>query len=118
MNKDYQDFLKSKLQNVQISGFEVSIDLINEILFKFQNAIVRWAVRLGKAAIFAECGLGKTFMQLEWARLVAEHTGGKVLILAPLAVAGQTVLEALKLGIQLPENVDNITMTVEAAKHI
>lgn len=115
---DYQAFLKSKLQNVSLSGFIVSADQVNRLLFKFQNAIVRWAVRLGKAAIFAECGLGKTFMQLEWARLVAEYTGERVIILAPLAVAGQTVLEALKLGIQLPENVDNITMTVEVAKYI
>lgn len=98
---DYQNFLKSKLQNVSLSGFDVKAKHINPKLFKFQNAIVRWAVRLGKAAIFAECGLGKSFMQLEWARLVAEHTGGKVLILAPLAVAGQTVLEAEKLGISL-----------------
>src|SRR5689334_20248321 len=98
---DYQNFLKSKLQNVSLSGFEVSESAIHPKLFKFQNAIVRWAVRLGKAAIFAECGLGKSFMQLEWARLVSERTQGAVLILAPLAVAGQTVLEAEKLGISL-----------------
>lgn len=99
MNKQYQEFLKSKLQNVQISGFEVSEQDINPKLFKFQNAIVRWALRLGKAGVLAECGLGKSFMQIEWARLVAQYTGGKVLILAPLAVAGQTVLEAQKLGV-------------------
>lgn len=98
---DYQEFLKSKLQNVQISGFEVSEDQINPMLFKFQNACVRWALRLGKAALFEECGLGKTFQQIEWARLVSEYTGGKVLILAPLAVAGQTVLEAQKLGVMV-----------------
>lgn len=101
MNKKYQEFLQSKLQNVQISGFEVEPSDINPMLFKFQNACVRWAVRLGKAALFEECGLGKTFQQIEWARLVAKHTGGKVLILAPLAVAGQTVLEAAKLGVTL-----------------
>lgn len=101
MNEEYQAFLQSKLQNVQISGFKVTQDEINPKLFKFQNAIVRWACHLGKAGVLAECGLGKTFMQIEWARLVAQHTGGKVLILAPLAVAGQTVLEAKKLGVQL-----------------
>lgn len=96
---EYQDFLKSKLQNVQVSGFEVEPEQINPMLFKFQNACVRWAVRLGKAALFEECGLGKTFQQIEWARLVSERTQGAVLILAPLAVAGQTVLEAQKLGV-------------------
>lgn len=101
MNTEYQKFLQSKLQNVQISGFEVIESDINPMLFKFQNACVRWAVRLGKAALFEECGLGKTFQQVEWARLVAKHTGGKVLILAPLAVAGQTVLEAAKLGVDV-----------------
>ncbi len=95
----YQAFLASKLQNVALSGFEVTPEKINPMLFKFQNACVRWALRLGKAALFEECGLGKTFQQIEWARLVSEHTGGKVLILAPLAVAGQTVLEAAKLGV-------------------
>ena len=96
---EYQDFLKSKLQNVSISGFEVSESDINPMLFKFQKSCVRWALRLGKAALFQECGLGKSFQQIEWARLVSEHTGGKVLILAPLAVAGQTVLEAVKLSV-------------------
>ena len=98
---NYQDFLKSKLANVSASGFEVAESDINPMLFKFQNASVRWALRLGKAALFQECGLGKSFQQIEWARLVAAHTGGKVLILAPLAVAGQTVLEAAKLGVNL-----------------
>ena len=97
----YQEFLSSKLQNVQLSGFDVSADDINPKLFKFQNACVRWALRLGKAALFEECGLGQTFQQIEWARLVAKHTGGKVLILAPLAVAGQTVLEAEKLNVTI-----------------
>ena len=98
---DYQAFLQSKLQNVQISGFEVQPEQINPMLFKFQNACVRWALRLGKSALFEECGLGKTFQQVEWARLVSEYTGGDVLILAPLAVAGQTVLEAAKLGVMV-----------------
>jgi DNA modification methylase len=101
MNAEYQEFLQSKLANVQLSGFEVEDSDINPMLFKFQNACVRWALRLGKAALFEECGLGKTFQQIEWARLVARQTGGKVIILAPLAVAGQTVLEAKKLGVNL-----------------
>lgn len=115
---EYQDFLKSKMQSVQVSGFDVAENDINPMLFKFQNACVRWALQLGKAALFQECGLGKTFQQIEWARLVSEYTGGKVLILAPLAVAGQTVLEALKLGIQLSENANNIDLTIEVAKSV
>lgn len=101
MNKDYQAFLQSKLQNVQISGFEVEPSDINPMLFKFQNAIVRWSLRLGKSAILAECGSGKTFMFLEWSKHVVNHTGGKVLILSPLAVAHQTVKEGEKLGIEV-----------------
>ncbi len=100
---DYQDFLKGKLQTVALSGFCVDPPAINPKLFLFQRDIVRWALRLGKAAIFAECGLGKTFMQLEWAKHVVAHTGGKVLILAPLAVAYQTVDEGLKLGIEVTQ---------------
>lgn len=100
---DYQEFLKGKLQTVALSGFNVDADAINPKLFLFQRDIVRWALRLGKAAIFAECGLGKTFMQLEWAKHVTAHTGGKVLILAPLAVAYQTVDEGLKLGIEVKQ---------------
>ena len=96
---NYQEFLRSKQRAVVPAGFEVSESAINPKLFKFQNAIVRWALRLGKAALFEECGLGKTFQQLEWARLVAAHTGGRVLILAPLAVAHQTIAEGTKLGI-------------------
>ena len=65
------------------------------MLFDFQRDIVRWALRRGRAAIFADCGLGKTPMQLEWAR----HIPGRVLILAPLAVSAQTVREAAKFGI-------------------
>lgn len=99
----YQDFLKSKLQTVQQSGFDVSPDDINPKLFKFQRDIVRWALRLGKAALFEECGLGKTAQQLEWARHVVKHTGGKVLILAPLAVAYQTVDEGVKFGIDVKQ---------------
>lgn len=95
----YQKFLTSKRQNVDLRGIEVSEDSINPRLFKFQRDIVRWALRLGKAALFEECGLGKTAQQLEWAKHVAAHTKGKVIILAPLAVAHQTIAEGVKFGI-------------------
>lgn len=96
---DYEDFLASKLLAAHAHGFEPL--RTNKKLFPFQRTIVEWAVRLGRAAIFAECGMGKTAMQLEWAWQVAKHTGGRVLILAPLAVASQTVREGKKFGIEV-----------------
>jgi hypothetical protein len=70
----------------------------NPLLFPFQADLVRWAVRKGRAALFADTGLGKTFMQLEWARLIGERT----LIVAPLSVARQTARLAQKLGLEVP----------------
>ncbi len=96
---DYQEFLKTKHLNVKRVGFDVPIEDIHPILFAFQRDIVRWSLSLGRAAIFAKMGMGKTFMQLEWAKHVAAHTGKKVLILAPLAVAHQTIKEGERLGI-------------------
>lgn len=98
---DYQQFLASKHTAVRPVGVDVDAAAVHPALFPFQRDIVCWAVRLGRAALFEECGLGKTFQQLEWARLVAAETGGKVLILAPLAVAHQTISEAAKLDITL-----------------
>jgi hypothetical protein len=71
-----------------------------EFLFPFQRAMVDWAVRQGRAAIFADCGLGKTPMQLVWAQNVRTITGRPVLIVTPLAVSYQTELEAAKFGIE------------------
>src|SRR6266516_3404193 len=96
---DYSTFLQSKRIVAQQSGISVDLDAIHPRLFDFQRVLVQWALRKGRAALFAECGLGKTFMQLEWARLVHEHSGGDVLILAPLAVASQTIAEGVKLDI-------------------
>ncbi len=93
----YHEFLRTKQSISKASGFECG-DL-HDKLFDFQRDIVRWALRQGRAAIFADCGLGKTFMQLEWAQRVHDHTGGNVLILAPLAVSSQTVAEGTKLGV-------------------
>jgi DNA modification methylase len=95
----YAIFLQSKHVEVKPSGFDVAIDDLNPLMFKFQKDITRWALKLGRAAAFLNVGLGKTFIQLEWAKHVAAHTGGKVLILAPLAVADQTVREGAKFGI-------------------
>ena len=94
---DYQVFLEQKRVDVPSSGFEPRD--ICSMLYPFQVDIVRWACRKGKACVFADCGMGKTPMQLEWARQVHMHTGGNVLIVAPLAVAAQTVREGRKFGI-------------------
>ena len=91
----YQQFLADKKITDTPSGIEPGP--VNEQLFPFQADIVRWALRRGKAAIFADCGMGKTPIQLEWARQVP----GSVLILAPLAVAAQTVREGKKFGVDV-----------------
>ncbi len=92
---NYTEFLASKGLTVYAKGVEVTSGEINPLLFPFQRDLVQWALKKGQSALFADTGLGKTFMQLEWARLAAERT----LILVPLAVARQTVLEATKLGL-------------------
>jgi DNA modification methylase len=97
----YTDFLQGKHQRPDYLGFDVAESDIDPMLYKFQNAIVRWALKLGKAAIFAECGLGKTLMQLEWARHVQQYTDNRVLILAPLAVTAQTIAEGAKIGMDV-----------------
>lgn len=94
---DYDEFVKSKLVRASSAGFLAPE--LNRALFEFQRDLVRWALARGRAAIFADCGLGKTLMQLEWAHRVVEHTGSPVLIVAPLAVAQQTVAEGQKFGI-------------------
>ncbi len=96
---DYQEFIERKSIMVKSSGFET--DAINSKLFPFQQDIVRWSLKKGKAAIFAGTGLGKTIMQAEWARQVHKHTGGNILILAPLAVASQTVREGRKIDLNI-----------------
>lgn len=94
---DYKQFLESKKKSIENSGFDVS-DL-NPALFDFQHHITKTALKKGRYAIFADCGLGKTLMQLEWANQVVKHTHKPVLILAPLAVSGQTIHEGTKFHI-------------------
>lgn len=99
--KSYDDFLSEKLTYDNQVGFDVNPNEINPILFDFQRDIVVWSLRLGKSAIFADCGLGKTFMQLEWARQILANRGKNVLIIAPLAVSRQTKLEGEKIDISV-----------------
>jgi DNA modification methylase len=96
---DYEAFVAKKRRAEVATGHKPG-DL-NEYLFDFQHAIVSWAVRRGRAAIFADTGLGKTLMQLSWADEVATHTGGIVVILAPLAVSEQTIEQGATFGIEV-----------------
>jgi len=98
---NYDAFIKSKMKTLQHSGFNVSLSDLNPMLFDFQAFIVQRALKAGKYAIFADCGLGKTLMQLCWADMVSRYTNKPVLILAPLAVSGQTILEGVKFGINV-----------------
>ena len=99
--EDYSNFLESKKKTFIESGFEVNENELNSNLFDFQRFIVKTALKKGRFAIFADCGLGKTLMQLSWSNAVYNHTGKKVLILAPLAVSAQTKQEAKKFGIDM-----------------
>lgn len=96
---NYIDFLKTKEITVNACGFDPENN--NPLLFDWQSDIVRWALKKGKACIFADCGLGKTPMQLQWSAEVSRHTGKPVLILAPLAVAAQTYREGKKFGVDV-----------------
>lgn len=92
----YADFLAAKAQRSDAHGFDPHV--IPEHLFDFQHFLVDWAVRQGRAAIFADCGMGKTPMELAWADNVHRQTGKPVLLLTPLAVGFQIVAEARKFG--------------------
>ena len=94
----YANFIDSKSHKMHMHGFEPMF--MPNCLKDFQKALVDWSVRKGRAAIFADCGLGKTLMQLVWAQNIVEKTNGKVLILTPLAVGAQTVKEAERFNIE------------------
>lgn len=98
---NYSKFLDAKRRHHIDSGFNVDDAKINSALFLFQRHIVKNALKKGKFAIFSDTGTGKTLMQLEWANHVRNHTQAPVLILAPLAVSGQTINEGKKFGIPI-----------------
>ncbi|MFJ1411724.1 DNA methyltransferase [Capnocytophaga canimorsus] len=98
---NYQEFLNSKQRKIIEAGFDIEESKLNSNLFDFQRYIVKKALKMGRYAIFADCGLGKTLMQLEFAHKVSHHTQKPVLILCPLAVAGQTIKEGEKFGIEV-----------------
>jgi len=98
---NYTEFLQTKQKKVIDSGFDVNESDLNPMLFDFQKFTIKRALKKGKYAIFADTGQGKTPMQLSIAHQVAIHTKKPALILAPLAVTGQTIEEGDKFGIKV-----------------
>lgn len=96
MNQSYTDYLAQRAQLANAGGFTPT-DLPDH-LFDFQNVLVEFAVTQGRAGMFADCGMGKTPMELAWAQQVNQHTSRPVLLLTPLAVGFQIVAEAEKFG--------------------
>ena len=101
---DYEAFINAKSQLGGNHGFDPIF--MPSFLYDFQQSLVEWGVRKGRAAIYADCGLGKTPMELVWAENVVRHTNGRVLILTPCAVAAQMVREAEKFGIEVTRSQD------------
>ena len=96
----YDDVIARKSASVPASGFVVDPAALAPHLYPHQRDLVRWALRRGRSAIFADTGLGKGLMLIEWARMVSEH--GRVLVLAPLAVGPQLAAEARRFGVEMP----------------
>ncbi len=97
----YSDFVARKLETIAPAGIDMPDDWRGSGLFDFQSDLVRWALRRGRAAIFADTGLGKSRMQLTWAHALNQRIGCDVLILAPLAVAAQTQREGKSIGVDV-----------------
>jgi hypothetical protein len=95
---NYEDFLRRKQFSANPEGLE-TIPALSSKLFPHQRDVTSWALRLGKSAAFLGTGMGKSFIELEWCRIIAEHTGSPVLLVAPLAVAHQMLREADKEGV-------------------
>lgn len=105
--KEYLDLVAAKARKDVPTGHKA--ESLNEHLFDFQHVIVDWAVKRGRAAIFADTGLGKTLMQLSWADEVSRHTGKCVLVLAPLAVSSQTIEQGERFGIEVSRYTDGVS---------
>lgn len=125
MAANYAEFLKGKSQSDTYSGFEPTWmpPCVTDAPFEFQGALVGWALRKGKSALFEDCGLGKTIQELVWAENVIRHTNKPVLLVAPLAVSLQTVREAEKFDVDCKRSNDgtphsNITATNYERLHL
>lgn len=95
---NYQVFLENRQHLASVGGFDPL--MIPDELFPFQQLLVDWSIRTGRSGLFADCGLGKTFMEMVWAQNVHMHTGRPVLYITPLAVGFQAQSEAEKFGIE------------------
>jgi len=98
---DYEKFLLTKTKKTIETGFEINKSELNNLLFDFQKDIVCWALKKGKSAIFADCGLGKGIMSLEFAKQILKKYNKPILIITPLAVSRQFKKEAEKIGYQI-----------------
>jgi hypothetical protein len=117
---DYREFIEGKTQSNNMGGFEPTF--LPDCLFDFQRDLTAWAIQKGRCGLFEDCGLGKTLQQLVWAENVVRHTNRPVLVLTPLAVAAQTVREAVKFDIDAQVSRDgsvmpNITVTNYESLH-
>lgn len=102
MTTAYSEFVAGKTPAVLPVGIEsVTASDIPPPAFRWQAELTAWALRMGRAALFEDCGLGKTLQELHWSQRIVEHTGRDVLILAPLAVAGQTLREGQRFGVEV-----------------
>jgi len=101
---NYEEFIVGKSQIGNNSGFKPKF--LPDFLFDFQKSLVDWSIKKGRAAVFADCGLGKTLMQLVWSQNIVEHTNKPGLILTPLSVGAQTVREGKKFGIDCKQSRD------------
>jgi len=98
---NYEEYLNQKTKRHIESGFDVDTSEMNPALFEFQKHCVKKALKSGRFALFEDCGLGKTPQQLEWCEQISKREKSPVLILAPLAVSGQTIQEAKKFGYEI-----------------
>lgn len=97
----YQELLQRKVNRAKPDGFDIELDQLNPMLFPVQKHVVQRAIRQGRFAILADCGNGKTPMQLEWGHQMQMKTGGVIIYFAPLAVCEQTIEEGQKFGIEI-----------------
>lgn len=93
----YEEFLQGKVDIAEETGIEVEPEAVNPALKPHQRDAVLWALRGGRRALFESFGLGKTVQQLEWARLLNERTGARVLIVCPLGVKQEFQMDAVRL---------------------
>ena len=112
----YMEFLKSKMAIAKDTGFEIDRSKLNDKLLPHQKDIVQWAIKGGRRAVFAQFGLGKTIMQIEFCKQIIKEKGGKALIICPLGVKQEFAHDAVEiLGYEKPEYVKSMA-DIKASK--